>query len=540
MWKYLVLLVYVSVSSVIAEEEWLLVNITQGPVRGRLEDGVYSFYNIPYASVPTGTDRFKAPLPPPVWLTPFNAVDRKIVCPQNWRDSKEVNIHENCLVANVFVPDTEETNLPVLVNVHGGGFILGYGQQSEFKDIVRSRKMIVLTFNYRLGVHGFLCLGTEGAPGNAGLKDQLAFLRWVQSNIASFGGNPDDVTLAGCSAGSGSIDFLTLSSLTKGLYTKTIQESGVSIAGVGAQVDPIEYAKSYARFLNFHNVDDLNSLEEFYRTAPLELLVSGVDEMINTKNVNILFGPCVERDIGQERVVTDAPMNIIKQGNYTQVPRIYGFTNMDGAFRLPEFDTWKNDMNERFSDFLPAELYFETEDIKEQVAQEIKQFYFGSNPVSEQNILAYIAYFTDVLFAVPTLRSISTRIETLGDTIYLFEYSFVDEQTPNFPHTDVRGANHCFQEVAVTDEDVTDRTDEYKQMKEIMRDYWTNFMLTGSPSNTNSPLPYWPPTNSQRTPHMSLGRHIELGTDIIKDRVEFWDTIYDKYYRGPAIFPSNS
>ncbi|CAH1643318.1 unnamed protein product [Spodoptera littoralis] len=510
MWKC-VFSVCLLVSLVLADEEWRLVNITQGPVRGRFEDG-----------------------------TPFNAVDRRIACPQFWLGADEVNIHENCLVANVFVPDTEETNLPVLVNVHGGGYILGYGQQSHFKDLVRSRKIIVLTFNYRLGVHGFLCLGTEGAPGNAGLKDQLAFLRWVKANIASFGGNPNDVTLSACSAGSGSIDFLTLSSLTKGLYTKTIQESGASIGGVGAQVDPIEYAKNYARLLNFHNVDDLDRLEEFYRTAPFELLVSNPDEMLNAKNVNILFGPCVERDLGQERVVTDAPMNIIRQGNYTQVPRIYGFTNMDGAFRLPQFDTWKNDMNERFSDFLPAELHFESEDVREQVAQEVKEFYFGSSPVSEENILSYIAYFTDVIFAVPILKSVSTRIETLGDTIYLFEYSFVDEHTPSFPHTDVRGADHCFQEIAVTDEDVSGRTEEYKQMKEIMRDYWTNFVLTGSPSNPNSPLPYWPPANAQRDPHMSLGSRIELRNDLIQERIAFWDTIYDKYYRGPVVYPSAS
>lgn len=144
-------------------------------------------------------------------------------------------------------------------------------------------------------------------------------------------------------------------------------------------------------------------------------------------------------------------MNVMKQGNYTKVPLLYGFTNMEGAMRLPYFDTWKVKMNEKFSNFLPAELHFDSEAIKEEVAQKVKKFYFGNEPVSEATIVSYLLYFTDVLFAYPMLRSLSTRVEALGDTIYLFDYSFVDKDTESFPHTDVRGAQHCFQSRTVRD-----------------------------------------------------------------------------------------
>lgn len=419
----------------------------------------------------------QAPLPPPVWLTPFVAEDRKIICPQSWPEP--MNIQEDCLVANVYVPDTEETNLPVLVNIHGGGYQTGFGTLSEFNALVKTKKLIVVTFNYRLGVHGFLCLGTEFAPGNAGLKDMVALLRWVNTNIASFGGNPDDVTLAACSAGSGAVDFLTLSSITKGLFKKAIMESGVSIGGVGAQIDPIQNAKDFAQVLNFNYDNDLNSLEEFYKTVSFEQLVSRLDAIVNNEGVTVRFGPCVEKDIGQERVVSDVPMDIMKTGNYAKIPLMFGFTDMDGALRLSVFDAWKDRMNEKFSDFLPTELHFDSEEVKEQVAENVKTFYFGDESVGDHSIVPFINYNTDVLFAYPMLKALSTRIEALDDTIYLFEYSFVDEDTPSFPHTDVLGADHCFQYIAVMDEDVTNRTEEYKQIKQIVRDNWVNFVLTG-------------------------------------------------------------
>ncbi|KAH9634200.1 hypothetical protein HF086_001402 [Spodoptera exigua] len=534
MWSFFVLLS--CIANVLGDES-RVVNTAQGPVRGRLipGGGVYGFYNIPYASAPTGADRYKAPRPPPTWLTTFEAEDRKIMCPQRFA-SGTMNIQEDCLVVNVFVPDTEETNLPVHVYIHGGAYQFGFGLQEKFTELVRGKKMISVSFNYRLGVHGFLCLGTEAAPGNAGLKDMVALLRWVNTNIASFGGNPDDVTLSSCSAGSGSLDFLTVSSLTNGLFKKVIQESGTVIGAVGAQVDPIQNARNYAAVLNFDNVNDLNSLEEFYKNVSIQQLISRTDAIINNEGVTSRFGPCVERDNGQEIFLSDAPMNILSQGNYTKVPRMYGFTNMDGSVRFSVFDTWKEMMNEKFSDFLPSELNFDSEEIKEQVAERVKQFYFGDSPVGDHNFLSYIYYNTDVLFAYPMLKTLSTRVGALEDSIYLFEYSFVDENSPVYPLTDEVGARHCSQERIVSDGDLTGATEEYKRMQEIMREYWMNFIANGYPSSSDPSLPTWRPANAQRSPHMSLGRDIVLKeSSPIPERAALWDDIFEEYFRGPII-----
>ncbi|KAH9634199.1 hypothetical protein HF086_001401 [Spodoptera exigua] len=534
MWKCTLVFCSILVLVQGQDDDWLQVNITQGPVRGRKDPdgGLYVFYNVPYATAPTGRDRFKPPLPPPVWMSPLDAVNRNIRCPQ---PNVLEHTQEDCLVVNLFVPDTTDTNLPVLVFIHGGAFQNGHGLSGQYRELVRTNKLIAVSFNYRIGVHGFLCLGTEGAPGNAGIKDQVALLHWVNTNIARFGGNPQDVTLAACSAGSGALDVLTLSSATTGLFQKAILESGSSTGAVGVIIDPIQNAKNYAKVLNFDNVDDLESLEEFYRTAPFELLTSRVDEIVDNKDTAVRFAPCVERDIGQERVITDAPMNVIKRGNYTKVPLLYGFTNMEGAMRLPYFDTWKDQMNEKFSDFLPAELHFDDDQVKEQVAQKVKQFYFGDSDVGEDTMVSFLLYFTDVLFAYPMLKSLSARVEALGDTIYLFEYSFVDEDTPSFPHTNVRGAQHCFQSRAVRDQDLTGRTDAYRRMVQIAREYTLNFILTGSPTSSDARFPLWRPANAQRSPHMSIGPVIELRDDILGDRAAFWDSIYEEHYRGPLV-----
>ncbi|XP_022828849.1 juvenile hormone esterase-like [Spodoptera litura] len=535
MWK-LVVLLFCCLAIVLADDS-RVVSTAQGPVRGRLlpGGGVYGFYNIPYASAPTGADRYKAPRPPPTWLTIFEAEDRKIICPQHFV-TQTMNVQEDCLVVNVFVPDTDEANLPVHVYVHGGAYQFGFGLQEKFTELVKSKKKISVSFNYRLGVHGFLCLGTEAAPGNAGLKDMVALLRWVNTNIASFGGNPDDVTLSSCSAGSGSLDFLTVSSLTEGLFKKVIQESGTVIGAVGTQVDPIQNARNYATVLNFDNVNDLNSLEEFYKSVTIQQLISRTDAILNNEGVTSRFGPCVERDLGQEIFISDTPMNILSRGNYTKVPRMYGFTTMDGSVRLSVFDTWKEMMNEKFSDFLPSEFHFDSEEVKEQVAQRVKQFYFGDSPVGEHNFVSYLNYNTDVLFAFPMLRTLSTRVGALGDPIYLFEYSFVDENSPGFPQTDEIGARHCSQEMIVADGDVTAATNEYKRMQEIMRDYWMNFISNGYPSSSDPSLPTWTPANAQRSPHMSLGRQIVLrDSSPIPERAAFWDELFDEYFRGPIV-----
>nr|ADE05557.1 carboxylesterase [Helicoverpa armigera] len=533
-------------AAVLADDEWREVRTAQGPVRGRKHPtaDMYAFYNIPYATAPTGEHKFKAPLPGPVWLEPFDAVDERVVCPQAKLPMdimKNVVEKENCLIANVFVPNTEEKNLSVVVYVHGGAFIIGSGNMIQATHLMKTKDFIMVSFNYRLGIHGFLCLGTEDAPGNAGMKDQVALLRWVQKNIASFGGNPDDVTIVGSSAGSASVDLLMLSKSAEGLFHRVIPESGGNLAAFTVQRDPVEIAKAHAKKLNFHNVDDIYALEEFYKTISMELLTS--DHFFDRTDATFVFGPCVERDTGDGAFLTESPLTILKSGNYRKVPLLYGFAEMEGLMRINVFELWKHKMNEKFSDFLPADLKFDSEEEREEVANKIKRFYFGDKPVGNENVLKYVDYFSDVYSAYSMLWAVKLHAEAGNNQVYLYEYSFVDEDTPLVPHTNVRGADHCTQSMAVYDmknithEDESLATPELQNMKKVVREIWHNFIKTGVPVPEGSWLPAWPAAGADRAPHMSLGERLELRGALLAERTRFWDDIYQRYYRDAVPPP---
>nr|XP_049697918.1 esterase FE4 isoform X5 [Helicoverpa armigera] len=535
-------------AAVLADDEWREVRTAQGPVRGRKHptEDIYTFFNIPYATAPTGQDKFKAPLPAPVWLEPFDAVDEKVICPQAEFPvefmPKSLVTKENCLIANVFVPNTKEKNLSVVVYVHGGAFIIGYGESIKATQLMKTKDFILVTFNYRLGIHGFLCLGTEDAPGNAGMKDQVALLRWVQKNIASFGGNPDDVTIVGSSAGSASVDLLMLSKSAEGLFHRVIPESGGNLAAFTVQRDPVEIAKTHAKKLNFNNVDDIYALEKFYKTAPMELLTS--DHFFDRTDATFVFGPCVERDTGDGAFLTESPLTIFKSGNYRKLPVLYGFAEMEGLVRVMIYDDWKHKMNEKFSDFLPADLKFDSDEQREEVANTIQKFYFGDKPVGDDNILRYIDFFTDTIFAYPMLWAVKLHAEAGNNQVYLYEYSFVDEDVPLVPHTNIRGANHCAQSMAVYDmQNFTHHGEsqvspEFKEMKKVVREIWHNFIKTGTPVPSGSWLPAWPAAGADRAPHMSLGERLELRGALLAERTRFWDDIYQRYYRDAVPPPT--
>ncbi|XP_063890778.1 pyrethroid hydrolase Ces2a isoform X1 [Helicoverpa armigera] len=545
--RFLVGVIVLCITNVLAIEEWREVNTLQGPVRGRKhpEADVHVFYNIPYATAPTGENKFKPPLPPPAWTETFDAVDRHIICPQFPIQMPQImpeNLvqQEDCLVANVYVPDTENKNLSVIVYVHGGGFIIGYGDMMRALHFMETKDMIVVTFNYRLSIHGFLCLGTEDVPGNAGSKDQVALLRWVQKNIASFGGNPDDVTLAGGSAGSASVDLIMLSKSAEGLFHRVIPESGGNLAAFAVQRDPLDIAKNHAKHLNFTDVDDIYALEKFYKTAPLSLLTA--DPFLDRTDSTFRFAPCVERDTGDGAFLTESPLTILQNGNYRKLPMLYGFANMEGLLRVDFFEFWKRKMNNKFSDFLPADLKFDSNEEREEVANKIKKFYFGDKPVDKENILKYIDFFSDVFFTYPVLRAVKLHAEAGNNQVYLYEYSFVDDETPVVPFTNVRGANHCAQSAAVMDGNVIDKnesnlSEKHKHMKKIVREIWHNFIKSGTPVPSGSVLPSWPAAGADRAPHMSLGERLELRGALLAERTRFWDDIYQRYYRDAVPPP---
>ena len=390
----------------------------------------------------------------------------------------KLKIQEDCLFTNIYVPDTNETSLPVLIFFHGGAYQYNYGTVRTPINLLKSKRVLIVNFNYRLGPHGFLCLGTKDIPGNAAMKDQLALLRWVQKNIANFGGNPNDVTIDGWSAGASSVDLMMLSKVAKGLFHKVIPESGNNLASICVQNDPLANAKMFASQLGLVDVNDLEKLGAFYKNATYDMLFS--IDVAHRPDASTVFAPCIERDVGQELFLDDSPINILKSGNFTKLPMLYGITNMEGLYRLDDFNSLKDKMNQNFTEFLPVDLKFKDEKDRKEVENKIKKTYFNNTPVDEENILNYIKYYSDIMFAVGTAWSAELQVAAGNQQVYLYEYVFVDKNEPyiNFTHT--HGAGHSAGNKAIMDSgDESTLSEEFKSMKKVMRDLWLNFITTG-------------------------------------------------------------
>ncbi|MGP4091986.1 carboxylesterase family protein, partial [Streptomyces sp. KR55] len=182
-----------------------VVTTAQGAVRGlRQDDGTATFLNIPYAAPPMGAGRFAPPQPHEPWDGVRDATVPGPNAPQSERKLGSINMApyfgagwsrgEDYLTVNVFQPTTADSALPVMVFVHGGGYVAGSTRSALYDGSAFARDGVVLvTLNYRLGIAGFLDI--PGAPANRGLLDVVAALRWVRENIAAFGGDPDNVTL---------------------------------------------------------------------------------------------------------------------------------------------------------------------------------------------------------------------------------------------------------------------------------------------------------------------------------------------------------
>ncbi|MBU3751733.1 MAG: carboxylesterase family protein, partial [Mycobacterium sp.] len=211
-----------------------LVGTANGPVRGVAADGYRVFEGIPYAAAPVGPLRWQPPQPPVRWTSPRDATKPGLRCIQDTRVDPDFGLptNEDCLNLTVWTPAgaTPQARRPVMVWIHGGGFLNGSSDIYRARRLVTRGDIVVVTVNYRLGALGFLAhpalAGPDGAVGNYGLADQQAALRWVRDNVAAFGGDPEQVTIAGESAGAMSVCDHLVAPESAGLFRAAIMQSG--------------------------------------------------------------------------------------------------------------------------------------------------------------------------------------------------------------------------------------------------------------------------------------------------------------------------
>lgn len=317
-----------------------------GAVRGAREGGVLSWKGVPFAAPPTGERRFRRPQPVEPWPELRDATRYGDLAPQRVLRSMEVvpgvGIAEDCLTLNVWAPaDAAEAAAagqpkPVMVWIHGGGYFTGSTAQRYYDGtrLVENGDVVVVTLNYRLGALGFVDFSSLGAGGdgfrhgfdaNVGLHDQVAALRWVQQNIAAFGGDPGDVTLFGESAGGACVIALLCSPLAEGLFHRAIAQS----APVTSVYGPERAAAVARQLLDIVGIDPehpqrLRELDVF------DLVDAGaelVHQVSGSSPGTLALAPVVDGEL-----LPDYPLDAARAGRVPAIPLIIGTNRDESSF----------------------------------------------------------------------------------------------------------------------------------------------------------------------------------------------------------------
>ncbi|MBK7949682.1 MAG: carboxylesterase/lipase family protein [Deltaproteobacteria bacterium] len=319
------------------------VSTRSGQLEGESFGGGVRFRGVPFAKPPIGPLRFRAPEPPEPWtgvrdardyapsapqIGPVNRIIRGLIGAAGSRQSQD------CLYLNVWTPKCDGARRPVMVWLHGGAFILGSGSTSLYsgEQLATRGDVVVVTLNYRLGALGFLswkdaCVGSDVPPANLGLRDQILALAWVRDNVEAFGGDPENVTVFGESAGAMSIGTLLGVPSARGLFHKAILQSGAA-HNVST---PEKAAQIAAQFFELLGIDapSPEALAEIPVTRLMEAQARATVG-IGLENGMMAWQPCIDGDL-----IPENPLAAIDRGDARDVPILIG-TNRD-EYRLFTF-----------------------------------------------------------------------------------------------------------------------------------------------------------------------------------------------------------
>ncbi len=477
------------------------VKIEPGLISGlKTSDGVVHIYKgIPFAAPPVGDLRWKAPQPVKAWdgikkcdkfsasaiqtdPVPFGVYTEEFLAPRS-------PLSEDCLYLNVWTAAKSNTERrPVIVWIHGGGFVSGSGSVPIYNGESMARKGIVfVTINYRLGIFGFFAhpeLTAESehhASGNYGLLDQVAALQWVKNNIASFGGDPGNVTIDGQSAGSMSVNCLVASPLAKDLFQHAIAESGASILpGMLGLVNLKEAEQKGVQFAESMKATSLADL----RNLPDSILV---------KKTGMFRSPIIDGYFLPESIA-----DIYKAGHQNDVPVITGWNLDDGFIMGP--------VQKASAYKIRAE---------KQYGKEAGTFLKLYPAKSDAEVAAsQQAFARDNMFGIQGYAWANAQVETGKSPIYLY---FFTRKLPATPEYEKYGAFHSGEIVYALDNlPFLHRPWEHVDydLAELMSSYWVNFAKTGNPNGDK--LPDWPAYNKKDSPCMIIG--VQSGSAKLPDK----------------------
>ncbi|XP_043937865.1 carboxylesterase 5A-like [Protopterus annectens] len=512
-----------------------IISTKYGQLKGKIVEvkgtnkAVYVYQTIPFAKAPVGSQRFTAPgkieswkgvrdaatIFPPMCLQPREQVD--ILFDYLGIELPPLEMNEDCLYLNVYtpVPPNEMASLPVMVFIHGGGFMIGGAYMTDGSSLAVYGNVVVVVIQYRLGVFGFFSTGDEHARGNWGLLDQVAALQWVQENIKSFGGDPGSVTIFGESAGGASVSLLVLSPLSENLFHRAISESGSAIIPGFFRHDPQEVAKMIA---NFSGCDTLNS------ASMVKCLRDKTDEEVLNSTSSLLFTvPLVADGV----FLTKSPEELLLAKEIIDVPYLLGVTNHEAGWLLPSMflpEGWPEGVDRATVESVIGSLC-RNMSVGEELQQFIVKEYFEDieDPIQLRDL--FLEFLGDLILVIPTFRAAKYHRDA-GYQVYFYEFqhrpSIYGDRKPDFVKSDhgdelgfVFGMPFLTGEIKLFE----NSTEEEKSFSKMIMKYWSNFAYTGSPNGEG--LLHWPAYDS-REEYMQLNIKPSRAAHFKEKRVAFW------------------
>ena len=468
---------YTATAQAAVGTEQPIVVTERGPVRGIRNHALRKFLGIPYAAPPVGSHRWKPPKDHVRWFSPFNANRFGNHCPQDASVFGTASVSEDCLFLNIFTPNdaaskaNDSPSYPVMVWIHGGALTVGESDDYVPTKLVQHGGVIVVTINYRLGALGFLAhpaLSAESPDhisGNYGIMDQQFALKWVHRNIASFGGDPQNVTIFGESAGGLSVFSHLASPAAAGLFHRGIVESGAYGLALPALADEESHGTAFAATVG---CDDQSA--RCLRSRSVETILANWGLFDSTPNVDGKLFPM-------------SPDTAFATGQFNHVPLINGTNHDEWRFFVALFFDLAGGP-------ITAEQYPAV--VEGMVGPDAAPLVLAEYPLDnfDSPDLAIGAIGTDSIFACPARivdQALSTQVPT-------FTYEFNDINAPevflppvSFPYgaTHASELRYLFTLTWGGDLDVGQ-----EELSNDMIRYWTQFAKVGDPNLSGTP--FWP------------------------------------------------
>jgi para-nitrobenzyl esterase len=446
-----------------------IVSISTGALRGRRVPGAWAFLGIPFAAPPVGNLRWSAPVPADPWTGERDAT----ACgPAAWQPTGgpldglvpgmgSTDQADDCLNLNVWTPDTDGTR-PVLVWVHGGAFSLGAGSLSVYDGsrIAAATDTVVVTINYRVGALGFLVIDDPSTTANVGLLDQVAALEWVRDNIAAFGGDPDNVTVFGESAGGGSVLSLLSMPAALGLFERAIVQSGATDLLLDRD-RALQVTEAFAKCAGLDGVD-VAAMRELPPETIIAAQAQAAGELFATVGT-MPFHPCVDG------IVLPQTWQEAASSGFNPVPVIIGTTHDEMSL---------------FASFDPAAASLDADALRQRLARtggdvdRLLDAYAVTGTTEPPEVWGRVN--TDMAMWLPAIRIAEARAAHGRTWMYRFDWPAA---APGMgaPHgVDIPFAFTNI-DVGGWDTFVADPTDAMELAATIQR-AWTSFARDGVPS----------------------------------------------------------